>query len=340
MPATAIDDRTFFILYALHINKELDIPNITMLYNGELDNCVSILKELIFIKQLEELNIKFIYNPSFINQSNRENICKYKEEIEQIIEQLNATNPVIDWNNPAVDYLLQVLECYIQVKKEYVDEFERNFENYCQSAQPTNRIYPYKKHQDYINKYLKSDDGKNIMPQPKIKISRITSLIPDYNKTYTRYNFWHHFEKLEKKELIKVKNLFIDEREPTIDFIINNSKTFFLRKEKQTQLITRVENFELYNNKIVNSSTGVESIKIGGYKVKLLKYALENPTGMRKIRRAELARICGVDYKNITRATSAVNCVFKGIINDKDFKLIELKKYNDDFIINDVGDIQ
>lgn len=348
MPDTSkrIDDRTFFILYALAKKGHLDLPNVKTLYDFELDTTRGILDELEKLRRGNEVKIEFYFSENENAEDKiTEKIFENKKNYLELIGQLNncvqnniSLTQDIDFQTLAIKYFAYILGCRFSIKDELQAGFIKRFENYFNHQEPINRLYTDKEHQAVFKKYFKTPDGKNMLPNPKIKISRITGMINDYPKICTRYNFWHFIKKLEKIDLIEVHNLFIDENEPTIDFTIKNTTKFLNKKLKGSIFIKKYGSFTLYNDKIVYKHNSVPIER--RYQAKLLQYAFENPTGSKNLPREKLAEICNFKPDNITTATSAVNRIIQKVYNNTDKKLIELPKRNGDLKIISLDELE
>lgn len=348
MPDTSkrIDDRTFFILYALAKKGHLDLPNVKTLYDFELDTTRGILDELEKLRRGNEVKIEFYFSENENAEDKiTEKIFENKKNYLELIGQLNncvqnniSMTQNINFQIPSIKYFAYILGCRFSIRDELQASFVEKFENYFNHQEPINRLYPDKEHHAVFKKYFNTHDGKNMLLNPKIKISRITGMVEDYPKVCTRYNFWHFIKKLEKLDIIQVHNLFIDENEPTIDFIINNTQKFLSKTLKESILVKKYGKLTLYNDKIVYKANSVPIER--GYQLKLLQYAFENPTGRKNISRKKLAEVCNFNPDNITTATSAVNRIIQKVCNNTDKKLIELPKRNGDLKIISLDELE
>ena len=341
MPDTSkrIDDRTFFILYALAKKGHLDLPNVKTLYDFELDTTRGILDELEKLRRGNEVKIEFYFSENENAEDKiTEKIFENKKNYLELIGQLNncvqnniSMTQNINFQIPSIKYFAYILGCRFSIRDELQASFVEKFENYFNHQEPINRLYPDKEHHAVFKKYFNTHDGKNMLLNPKIKIGRITGMVEDYPKVCTRYNFWHFIKKLEKLDIIQVHNLFIDENEPTIDFIINNTQKFLSKTLKESILVKKYGKLTLYNDKIVYKANSVPIER--GYQLKLLQYAFENPTGRKNISRKKLAEICNFNPDNITTATSAVNRIIQKVCRNKNTRIIELEQRNGGFKI-------
>ena len=327
-----LDDRTFFILYALSKKSEFVLPNVRFLYNLAQDNVQYVLNELQKLHKSGHINVALSMT---YPHSNAEYLCEklasYQTDIEQMIAAMNANIESgedimsgVGLLCPFLEYLPDVLNVRFVVRDDKKEEFLQCFEAYFKCQMPVKRIYTDAEHYAVVRKYFKSKDGESMKVNPKTKLSRYTESIDNYERYAVRYNFWHFFKEQEDKDIIQTNNLFIDEEEPTIDYLVKNERMFFVRKIKEDEYIDRYSYLDLYKNKIINIRTsktvGIERL----YMFNLLKYALDNPTGLEPVSADTLARQCGkFKCENIRTATSAVNRIIQKVIDCDDFVLIK-----------------
>ena len=336
MPATAerLDDRTFFILYALTKSKKLELSNLRCLYNIEdLDNSQKIFKELTLLQDNFKIAIKFFLAPTNQNIEKAQRIYENIKTYESIIEQLNSdisSIKDIDFTNPVMLYLADAIGCNFLIGNRDYEKFKKRLNGYYSKQKPYKRIYNLADHRTEIIKYFKSADGKKHLPNPKIKLSRITNLIENYQECQTRYNFWHTFKEIENSGLIRVDNLLIDENEPTIDFTVPDIRKFIRKKPKEDKILKSIEQFDIYSDKIVNRENGI-SANIATKAVRdLLMYALDNPSGKKPTSINEMKRHCAnLNTKSFSTIKTAVNTAIQTVLNDKEFKLIGNKIRNE-----------
>jgi len=347
-----LDDRTFFILYALSKHNCFNLPNVRFLYNLQQDDIQYVLNE--FQKLYNPGHIKVTFSMTYPHPNAKhslEMIVGHETELEGIIANMNSNVAAglgimngVSVLNPLLEYLLDILCVNFSLKDEKSSEFSVCLEFYFNMQRPIARIYGEEEHYNIIRKYFKTADGRQMKCNPKTKLSRYTALIEEYERRATRFNFWHFFKRQEEKQIIQVNHLSIDESEPTIDYSVLDEKMFFERKVKESVEYGRYSSLILYNDKIVNRKTGVSVVVDRRYKFELLKYALENPTGLRPITAINLGQqLTEFSVENIHTATSAVNRIIQKVLDNKNFKIIELftrHKMENRFNINALDDIQ
>jgi len=321
-----INDNTFFVLYALSKTGNLDIPCLRFIYQYE--QAQDIFAELKRLQSGKKININYNLAPPNIDEQISKNIFDNKEFYESAIKQLNDGEK-LDFYNPIMKYLPFATGCSFKLK-DTIDKFCSDFERYFEKQEPHNGIYNFNQHHEVIKKYFKTPDGNMLLPNPKIKLSRITEQVKNYDKCYSRYNFWHYFKQLEKDNLIKINNLLIDENEPTIDFTVLNVDKFISQNQEISEQIKTYRGIILYNDKIEYAG---KSEKIDRpYKARVIKFVLDNPKGIGNIQRHELAQQIKFSKKRITTATSAANVILRKLLETDD-DLIELKENKGDYII-------
>lgn len=336
MPDTIkpIDDRIFFILYALSLNEKLEIRCLEWLYNYKvLDNAEKILREMDFLYREWRIILSFkiapLCNDEKISQYIYEHIEEYKNVIQVINNSLNHSEKFLDkldFHNPIMRYLSFAIGCDFELPENNRIIFQGRLNNYIKRPKLNSGIYSFEQHRQIMKNYFKTPDGQELLPNPKIKLSRLTNLIPDYKITCTRYNFWHIFRQMENLNIIKVNHLFMDECEPTIDFQVLNKKKFETIKINESKREMEYNEVILYNDKI--TYRGLSENVDRPYKFKLIKFIMENPAGVETIPRKIISKVCGV--KKITTATSAVNRILQNLLTTNE-KFLKPIRNNDDF---------
>lgn len=326
------NDNTFFILSALkYKDNRLNIIKLSFVYKYE--SFLTVLSELRQIRDcFDEFNVTLYHNGKGDEDIERR-LNYLGTTLEQIALQFNnkslEDSPYIDMND-----LKEFFGCEIELKQNKKATFLDNLMNYSEGMPQGKGIYPSSEHYEKVKQYF-DGKGKLLLFDPKTKLSRYTKLIEDFDEDNTRYNFFHYFQELENNEDIKIRNMLIDEEEPTIDFKFINANKFLKKKFKQSKFIKNYNGIELYNNKVQFESSVVEIDR--PYKFRLLHHCLKNPNTI--LSRTQLSKITHCKQDIATTCTSAVNRLVQKLLKNDDFFIIELHNNNENFAVKNVEDI-
>lgn len=334
-----MNDNTFFILYALSKHNELKIDCLKYLY--QFEETEKIFEELEALQKHRVFKITFFKAPRSCDEKVATVLYKNTEAVDELIDTLNynienniSVLKALDFHNPLMNYFNSAVGCKIELIIE-CEKLQKFIDRYYKHQRPIDRIYSLAVHRQCIGKYFKGDDGKNMLPNPKIKLSRITDLITNHKKHNSRYNFWHSFKRFEADGHIKISNLLIDEYEPTVDFEVPNIRKFIRVSKKEPVLEYRDRQFEIYTDIIINLKNGKYEPCNQKSVRQVLVYALKNPNP----NGAEIGDILEdcetLSESSFSTVKNSVNNIMSSILETPRFVLIENKRRtNERYVIN------
>lgn len=345
MPIKRFDDRIFFILFTLLKHQTFQLDNLSYLFDYEIDKTKDILEKIFEVSKKFNITLSFLYAETDIeNLQIKEYIYNHRTGICNIIETINNNlrNNIdilkeVETDIPFFEYIKCCLGCTFSIKENELEKFKQSFLEYAEDNKTTTRIYSGEEHKKALVKYFKAPDGKKMLPNPKIKLSRITDIIDNYENTSSRYNFWHFFYLLEKNNQIEILALSIDEFEPTINFKVLDEKTFIKTNSKADEQLNQYKHIRVFKHKLLNTKTDRE-VEIRPFVAAIISYLIENQDEDR-ISKKDLTNKTKINL-NKEQIKYHVNASIKKLLDNEKIELLTYHKSKDKFFINHISEIK
>lgn len=301
-----IDDRTFFIMYALTKQPCLYVPILSILY-GEMP-----FKEIcIELDNLKKFGIETMltYLPSEnVDIKTLEKIKEYEIEIKEFLNGERGVQQTSIVARKLVPYVAkaQFICKSLERLQEKIDEYFTNSE-----LSRNLYFYNYEKHIKIFKK-LKEWAITGMTAPYKIGFNRFSQFIQE--KNISKYAFFHFLYQLEKSGSIKISELSVQGGFPLIIFETLNQKVHEPVK-KETPSGRELANFitlHLYENGIIDTAQEGKFFRCDNIEVSLFEMFFKQPYKNYSYRAIE-SRI-GVDKempKRISKARTKLQRILK-----------------------------
>ena len=313
MPDTSkrIDDRTFFILYALTKQPDLRVPTLSALYGETLFNEICI--EFDNLKQFE-IETKLTYAPS--EDADIEILEKIKEYENEIKEFLNRKMGV-----QHTSIVARKLAPYA-AKPQFIcrspEKLQEKIDEYFTNSESSRKLYfyNYEKHLKIFKK-LKEWAITGMSAPYKIGFNRFFEFIPEKNKS--KYAFFHFLYQLEKSGSIKISEFAFQEGSPLIIFENWNQKIHKPVKKEvpQGRELAHFQTLHLYENGIIDTAQEGKFFRCDNIEVSLFEMFFNQPYQNHSYRSIE-SRI-GV-YKEMPKRISKARIKLQRILKNNNKK--------------------
>lgn len=243
-----INDKTFFILYALTKGSGIDISTISVLYNNY--SITDVLKEFDLLNKFG-VKIKIYYNVN-LNTPLKilEKIEEYKEDIKDCINNIGK----IEQYSVSVQKLLPYsIGCsFFSADPEKIS---KEIDNYLLLSVDSRNLYFYNLEAHVtIFKKIKQWAKNNVVAPFKIGYDRFFEYITENNTS--KYAFFHFLYEQEKEKVIKISELLFQDDEPLIIFEDWKGKIHKIKlPEPEGDEIARFIVLHLYQNGIYNMAS-------------------------------------------------------------------------------------
>lgn len=326
-----LDDRTFFILYALTKRLSLTIDYIHRLYPDK--SIIEILKEFDFFCEILPISINLSYNVDYsLDEDKIEKIEQRKEKLEYLINnglQINGCSAM------ELKLLPYVLKCNFECSEK--DDVKARLDDYCVNSIASRKKYysSDERHHDVFKRVCQWAKHEIGTAPYKVGLDRFLECVKDKNKS--KYAIFHFLYQLESAGSIYVEELSFQADYPFIIFTPLKEK---IHKPKVVapngDEICHYELLYLFENGILNSAQPNNFVKCEDLEVKLLKLFLSHP--IRKHSYQEIDDLFGgtVDFqKKISRVRSKLKkaCSPNGahyniekVSGEKAYKILFTKK--------------
>lgn len=319
MPDTLkrIDDRTFFILYALAKQPSLCIPTLSMLY-GKLP-FKEICKEFDNLKKFE-IETKLTYAPS--EDADIEILEKIKDYETEIKKFLNKKGGV-----PHTSIVARKLVPYA-ANPQFIcrspEKLEEKIDEYFTNSESSRKLYfyNYEKHLKIFKK-LKEWAMTGMSAPYKIGFNRFFEFIPEKNKS--KYAFFHFLYQLEKSGNIKISEFAFQEGSPLIIFENWNQKIHKPEKKEvpQGRELAHFQTLHLYENGIIDTAQEGKFFRCDNIEVSLFEMFFNQPYQSHSY--SEIESRIGV-YKEMPKRISKARTKLKTILKNNKKYFINNKK--------------
>ncbi len=304
-----IDDRTFFILYALTKNPCIEIPIISMLYNNL--SFIEIDRELKFLSTFD-INIKIKYTPRpDLDFKKLEMIEKYKTEIIDFIENKNLYNISLITQKLLPD----VINCEFSHNES--QNLKKVINNYIEKSLESRKLYFYNKEKHIkILKKIKEWAMAGMSAPYKIGFDRFLTYITEPNKS--KYAFFHFLYQLEQSKNIQISELGFQNGYPLIifDHFRNDSRKKALKKDvPQNREIVNFETLHLFENSIVDTAQDNKFFHCDNIEVEIFKHFFRSP--YINFSYADIAKFLSLNEKDIPKRISKARKKLKTIVINK-----------------------
>lgn len=273
MPDTLkrIDDRTFFIMYALTKQPWLYVPILSILY-GEMP-----FKEIcIEVDNLKKFGIETMltYLPSEnIDIKTLEKIKEYEIEIKEFLNGERGVQQTSIVARKLVPYAAKA-----QFTCRSPERLQEKIDEYFTNSESSRKLYfyNYEKHIKIFKK-LKEWAITGMTAPYKIGFDRFSQFIQEEN--ISKYAFFHFLYQLEKSGSIKISELSVQEGFPLIIFETLNQKIHEPVK-KEVPSGRELANFitlHLYENGIIDTAQEGKFFRCDNIEVSLFEMFFKQP---------------------------------------------------------------
>lgn len=266
-----IDDRTFFILYALTKHTVLYIPALSMLYGERFFR--DIFRDFNFLNDFD-IEIELTYAPACnLDIEKLKQINEYEVEILEFIEQKRRCSEISLIAQKLVPYAMagEFICKHPETLIEKIDAYLMQSEK----SRSLN-FYNIEKHLKVFEEVKKWAITGMSAPY-KIGFDRFLEYITETNKT--KYSFFHFLYQLEKSHIIKISELSFQERYPLIIFDnwkqkIHNSAQ---KNAPRGRELASFETLHLYENGICDTAQRNEFFQCDNIEVTIFKIFFNQP---------------------------------------------------------------
>lgn len=313
MPATAIDDRTFFILYALTKKPDLQISKLYSFY--EECSFENIVKNLDILENFE-IEIKLEFEPS---SDIPLDIIKMIESHEQDI--LNSLCNIKNASlivKKLIPYAI-TLNLYCNNQK----KLDSKIQEYLQTSSASRQLYFYNPQKHFsIFKNVKEWATTTQTAPYKISINRFFSQTKEENNS--KYAFFHFLYEQEKIGAVKIQSIELQTGEPIIIFENWQNKIHKPKEKSKGKILSYFPPFTLYENGI-ESSINSKFIYLEPLQQTLYRYCFAHNKDLFTYTR--LAKILRISVEEVPKRISNIQAPIRKLLSEhKDVKIFNRVK--------------
>lgn len=313
MPDTSkrIDDRTFFILYALTKQPDLRVPTLSALYGETPFNEICI--EFDNLKRFE-IETMLTYAPSeAVDMETLEKIKEYETEIKEFLTGEGFAQQTSIVARKLVPYAAEA-----QFICKSPERLQEKIDEYFTNSESSRKLYFYN-----YEKHLKIFEEVNEwaitgMTAPyKIGFDRFLQFI--HEKNISKYAFFHFLYQLEKSGSIKISELSVQGGVPLIIFETLKQKIHKPVKKEvpQGRELAHFQTLHLYENGIIDTAQDGKFFRCDTIEARLFEMFFRQPYQNHSYRSIE-SRI-GV-YKEMPKRISKARIKLQRILKNNNKK--------------------
>lgn len=319
-----IDDKNFFILYALSKSGKIDIPCLKWLYSDEL--ITAFLEVVDFLRAQFPMEIEFYWNNNYNADINTLDKIKVNiEEYNTIPEILNTEIKYgVDFgldNFESLDKKLATSFLGCRLKCYDTKNLQNSLKNYFIDTQEkrNQKFYDFDMQKKIYEKLV------NIIPQSKkskyliITLNEFMNVVMQSNYQSSRYSLFHLFYFLEKTRKLNVKELVFLNNTPAA--VIYNSNNISNNPEPYGKELGHYEVFSIYENKVILCSKTGECKKISPQQFAVFEYCFNNSSRM--ITYENLAKVMCVSIDKVPQTLGKNTKIIKDLLKKNTVSIFE-----------------
>lgn len=326
MPDTClkIDDKNFFILYALSKSGKIDIQCLKWLYSDEL--ITEFLEVIDFLRLQFPINIEFYWNNNYNADINT--LEKIKEKIEEyntIPEILNTEIKYgVDFGLDRFESLgkklaTEFLGCRLECcdTKNLQDMLKDYFKN---TQEKRNQIFydfdmQKRMYEKLVDIIPQSENSKDII----ISLNEFMNIVEKSDYQSSRYSLFHLIYYLETTRKLKVRGLTFHNNTPAA--VILNKDNISRNPEPDGKELGHYEVFSIYENGVIFCSKTGECKKISRQQFAVFKYCFNNSS--KKITYQELAVVMQVSVDMVPQTLGKNTRIIKDLLKKDKVSIFE-----------------